>query len=262
VPHAVHDLPEDQLADCIMSVAESRSVHDLGDAVHRAIIRLTGSPTFGLYLLRGGEPMLLYRRYVCDSFLDNYKAGFWKTDPVLASILADGRTADGASLLGPFAWPRSTSFEMLHHWGFSYNMGGPLWIDDKIMGVLFTATRNAAAPYTPMLRQRMEMLCRAGSLALTNMMSAGHLAAEPAPRIAFRNLPALPLPASIHERLPPRSAEVASLVCRGQTNKEIARELRISDQTVKEHVANLCRRFGAHNRTELVSCLLSGSYRQ
>src|SRR5882724_8669960 len=113
VPHAVHDLPEDQLADCIMSVAECRSVRDLGDAVHRAIGRLTGSPTFGIYLLRGGEPLLLYRRRVCDSFLDNYKAGFWKSDPVLASILADGRTADGASLLGPYAWPRSTSFEML-----------------------------------------------------------------------------------------------------------------------------------------------------
>jgi len=36
----------------------------------------------------------------------------------------------------------------------------------------------------------------------------------------------------------------------------------ISDQTVKEHVANLCRRFGVHNRTELAACLLSPSARQ
>ncbi|MDA9530142.1 hypothetical protein ACM42_17250 [Bradyrhizobium sp. CCBAU 25338] len=57
--------------------------------------------------------------------------------------------------------------------------------------------------------------------------------------------------------LPPRSADVAIRVCRGQTNKEIAREMGISDQTVKEHVANLCRRFGVHNRTELAACLLS-----
>jgi DNA-binding CsgD family transcriptional regulator len=262
VPRAVHDLPEDQLADCIMSVAESRSVHDLGDAVHRAIGRLTGSPTVGLYLLRGGEPLLLYRRHVADGFIDNYRAGFWKSDPLLASILADGRTADGASLLGPYGWPRSASFELLHHWGFSYNMGGPLCIDDKIMGVLFTATRNAAAPYTPMVRQRMEMLCRAGSLALTNMMNTGHLADEPVTCIAARNLPAPLSLANMQERLPPRSAEVASLVCRGQTNKEIARQLHISDQTVKEHVANLCRRFGAHNRTELVTRLLGGPRHQ
>ena len=62
--------------------------------------------------------------------------------------------------------------------------------------------------------------------------------------------------------LPPRSADVAIRVCRGQTNKEIAREMGISDQTVKEHVANLCRRFGVHNRTELAACLLSPGTRQ
>ncbi|MGY0574568.1 response regulator transcription factor [Bradyrhizobium sp. RDM12] len=61
---------------------------------------------------------------------------------------------------------------------------------------------------------------------------------------------------------PPRSADVAIRVCRGQTNKEIAREMGISDQTVKEHVANLCRRFGVHNRTELAACLLSPGARQ
>jgi DNA-binding NarL/FixJ family response regulator len=44
--------------------------------------------------------------------------------------------------------------------------------------------------------------------------------------------------------------------------KEIAREMGISDQTVKEHVANLCKRFGAHNRTGLVVCLLGGMSRQ
>jgi DNA-binding NarL/FixJ family response regulator len=33
----------------------------------------------------------------------------------------------------------------------------------------------------------------------------------------------------------------------------------ISDQTVKEHVTNLCRRFGVHNRTELAACLSSGA---
>jgi DNA-binding NarL/FixJ family response regulator len=51
-------------------------------------------------------------------------------------------------------------------------------------------------------------------------------------------------------------------VCRGRTNKEIAREMGISDQTVKEHVANLCKRFGTHNRTELVGYMLSGIRRQ
>jgi DNA-binding NarL/FixJ family response regulator len=74
--------------------------------------------------------------------------------------------------------------------------------------------------------------------------------------------PPAAMPAAVLSRLPPRSAHVATGVCRGRTNKEIAREMGISDQTVKEHVANLCRRFGVHNRTELAACLLSGASRQ
>jgi len=251
-------LPERRLADRLMSIAESRSVRALGVACCSAIGELTGSPTVGLYLLEGAEPELVYSRYVSDGLLDNYKAGFWKHDPVLDCILTTGRAADGASLIGSQHWRHSPSFEMLQEWGFSYNMGGPLWCGSRIVGVLFTATADEGTPYTPLLRQRMDLLCRAGSLAIANMMNAGELEAE-SNAIMVRS-DTVTLPAAM--RLPPRSADVAIRVCRGQTNKEIARDMGISDQTVKEHVANLCRRFGVHNRTELAACLLSGAPRQ
>ncbi|MGJ4994662.1 response regulator transcription factor [Bradyrhizobium sp. HKCCYLS3077] len=216
---------------------------------------MTGSPTVGLYLLDGLAPELVYSDHVAEGLLENYKAGFWKCDPVLDCIMTRGCAADGESVIGPQQWRHSASFEMLHEWGFAYNMGGPLWSSDKIVGVLFTATTNKDAPYTSQTRQRMELLCRAGSLALTNMKAGeieAHLSVTPV------HEPAPLLSAS----LPPRSAEVAVRVCRGQTNKEIAREMGISDQTVKEHVANLCRRFGAHNRTELAALLLNMPGRQ
>jgi DNA-binding CsgD family transcriptional regulator len=244
--------------NCIMSVAEARSIADLGAALNRAVGRLTGSPTAGLYLLKGEVPQLLYSRHVPDGFLDDYRTGLGRCDPLIDSILNDARAVDGASLLGPYHWPRSAMFELLHHWGFSYNMCGPLCFEERVIGVFYTATRDAAAPYTPALRHRMDRLCRAGSLSLTNMMRAGDLASPPDARLAARSLPAPSSLPTIHERLPPRSAEVAFRVCRGHTNKEIARAMGISDQTVKEHVANLCRRFGAHNRTELAACLLGG----
>jgi DNA-binding CsgD family transcriptional regulator len=253
---------ERQLADRLMSIAESRSVRALGVACCSAIGELTGSPTVGLYLLEGAEPDLVYSRHVAEGLLDNYKSGFWKCDPVLDCILTAGRTIDGASLLGPHHWQRSPSCEMLHEWGFSYNMGGPLRCENRIVGVLFTATRDAAAPYTPLVRQRMDMLCRAGSLALTNMMNAGQIDEDAGAPIMLRTLPATVSAAALSAILPPRSADVAIRVCRGRTNKEIAREMGISDQTVKEHVANLCKRFGVHNRTELAACLLSSAPRQ
>jgi DNA-binding CsgD family transcriptional regulator len=255
------ELCEPRLAGRLMSIAESRSVRTLGAACCAAIGEFTGSPTMGLYLLEGVEPDLVYSRHVEEGLLANYKSGFWKCDPVLDRIMTAGRTADGASLLGPHHWRRSASFELLREWGFSYNMGGPLWCENRIVGVLFTATPDAAAPYTPALRQIMDLLCRAGSLALANMMNVGQIDDDAGAPIMLPTRAAA-MPAAALSKLPPRSADVAIRVCRGRTNKEIAREMGISDQTVKEHVANLCKRFGAHNRTELAACLLGGASRQ
>ena len=50
------DEPERQLADRLMSIAESRSVRALGVACCSAVGELTGSPTVGLYLLEGAAP--------------------------------------------------------------------------------------------------------------------------------------------------------------------------------------------------------------
>jgi DNA-binding NarL/FixJ family response regulator len=51
-----------------------------------------------------------------------------------------------------------------------------------------------------------------------------------------------------------REHEVATLVARGWSNKEVARELGVTDGTVKFHVHNILRKLGEKNRTAL--CLL------
>lgn len=258
----VREHEDHALAGCILSVAESRSLDALGVNCHRAVDRMTGSPTIGVYLLDGSLPQLLYGRHVPEGFLAEYEAEFRYNDPLLHSILSKRRTVDGFSLIGSAHWPCSQAYDLLRRWGFAHNMCGPLWFEDRPVGLVYTATRVDAAPYTAVVRERMEMLCRAGSLALAHMIEAGHLGDDPYPWARAASRPAAVYLANLHERLPPRSAEVAIRVCQGQTNKEIAREMEISDHTVKEHVANLCKRVGAHNRTELVTCLLSGTSRQ
>jgi DNA-binding CsgD family transcriptional regulator len=47
-----------------------------------------------------------------------------------------------------------------------------------------------------------------------------------------------------------RQAEVLWHVARGRTNRQIARELTISERTVKEHVSAIFRRVGVTNRTQ------------
>jgi DNA-binding NarL/FixJ family response regulator len=54
------------------------------------------------------------------------------------------------------------------------------------------------------------------------------------------------------EPLTAREVEVLELLAEGRSNKAIAARLGISDQTVKFHVAAICGKLGAANRTDAV----------
>ena len=59
------------------------------------------------------------------------------------------------------------------------------------------------------------------------------------------------------ESLTHRQLELLRLLVVGKTNKEIARDLSISDKTVKAHLSEIFRRLGASNRTQAVHRALS-----
>jgi DNA-binding NarL/FixJ family response regulator len=66
----------------------------------------------------------------------------------------------------------------------------------------------------------------------------------------FRNGPVpIPQPAAALTR---REDEVAQLVSRALSNKEIARELRLSESTVKHHVHSILSKFGLSTRGQLM----------
>ena len=55
-----------------------------------------------------------------------------------------------------------------------------------------------------------------------------------------------------HQRLTAREREILTLVADGLTNAEIAAELQLSPNTVKEHASSMFRKLGARNRADAI----------
>jgi predicted ATPase/DNA-binding SARP family transcriptional activator/DNA-binding CsgD family transcriptional regulator len=53
--------------------------------------------------------------------------------------------------------------------------------------------------------------------------------------------------------LTPREQEIALLVARGLTNRQIAKELSISERTAANHVAKILKKFGLHSRAQIAT---------
>ena len=65
------------------------------------------------------------------------------------------------------------------------------------------------------------------------------------PKVAARLLDELSA-----DPLTPREREVLGLIGRGMANKVIARELSLSEKTVKAHVSSILAKLGVHDRTQ------------
>lgn len=56
-----------------------------------------------------------------------------------------------------------------------------------------------------------------------------------------------------------RQCEIAAWALRGRTNGEIAQELNIGEQTVRDHFQEIYASIGAHSRNEMVAKVLGMS---
>jgi DNA-binding CsgD family transcriptional regulator len=73
----------------------------------------------------------------------------------------------------------------------------------------------------------------------------------------FRKSPAVPFEPNVKVRatlgVSERELEVLQLLAAGRSNKEIARQLDVSPNTIKTHVAKLLEKLEARRRTEAIS---------
>jgi DNA-binding CsgD family transcriptional regulator len=268
-PHpAIREISAHELGQAALQIADCRSIAALKEAMFDQANALIGVVATGLYMFdRCGRMQRVASKLAPQGFLDEYEREYAKADAMLDYILAERCSVDGLRFYGPARWRRSGNYDILRAWGFSHNIGGALVVDGEVVGAMFVASVQDQGPFAQIQVERFDTLCLAGSLALTTMRERERLW-----RQAFNPSAANWTDAGLRKarprvndlidgspiaRLPPRSRQVAQLLCDGRPNKAIAGELGISVYTVKEHVHNLCRRFGARNRTDLVQRLLT-----
>jgi two-component system, NarL family, response regulator LiaR len=108
------------------------------------------------------------------------------------------------------------------------------FIDDE---KLFPAVRAGAAGYLLKDVQPQELV-----EAIRTVHGGGALLH---PKVASRLLEEIAT-----DPLTPREREVLALIARGMANKAIARELSLSEKTVKAHVSNILAKLGVSDRTQ------------
>jgi len=114
----------------------------------------------------------------------------------------------------------------------------PAWTAEAVrLGVRALLPRDASA---------------AGILAAVEAAAAGMAVIAPGDLEALLRAGPQPLAAS-ETTLTPREMEVLRLIAEGDANKQIAWKLRISEHTVKFHVASIFAKLNAGTRTEAVT---------
>jgi DNA-binding NarL/FixJ family response regulator len=67
---------------------------------------------------------------------------------------------------------------------------------------------------------------------------------------------AVPAPEELPAVLTRREREVVIFVAQGFTNRQIAKELVVSERTVEKHVANILKKLGLHSREQVDASMI------
>ena len=143
--------------------------------------------------------------------------------------------------LGAMAFvPKRTPIDELHA-ALALVLSGGVYIPQALLGLMrLQLADGGAAP-----------LAAAGPTVLQPMLE-GSAAVAPTAATAVPTLADQPRLSMATLGLTPRQTDVLSLLLKGLPNKLIARELNVSVDTVKDHVAAVLRALGVNSRTQAV----------
>ncbi len=136
--------------------------------------------------------------------------------------------------------PKTSTHAELHH-ALGLVMTGSMYVPPHMLGLAFGSNGGGLRPAA----------AASGDTVPGVMRSTGDSAALPL-GAASRPEPHQKVPTMKDIGLTPRQSEVLSLLLQGLPNKLIARQLNLSVETVKDHVAAVLRALGVSTRTQAV----------
>jgi DNA-binding CsgD family transcriptional regulator len=140
--------------------------------------------------------------------------------------------------------PRATGILILD------DLGTVVYSNDAASHIL--REKSAESIRLPISQQRTTYHCEQGNYAVSMQSNSGR----------YKVVSLEPMR---HDRLPsrfaamgltPRQQEIASRVLWGASNKHIANELDVTEQTVRDHLSAVFRKLGIHHRAELAARIL------
>ena len=212
---------------------KAKRYRDLRGAIlDRPVVR---SKIWGITLLDKQQRMIdIAGRNVTDSFLSSYEDGIRFIDPILKAVVERHMPSHNMMLGPPDSWHRQPMYrELMRPAGLEHVMHAPVVGDGNIVATLHFVREEDDLPFGAM------------DVSMASAM-ANHVSALLA-RFDFRN-DEMPL-------LTRRELEVARLVAAGLNNREIAQQLGISRNTVKEVLKNVFRKLEVDARAEMAARL-------
>jgi DNA-binding CsgD family transcriptional regulator len=206
-----------------------------GEADRAATARLVGDEATAAAAVAAGRKLTEFARTAAER--GKPRAGRLGPEGAawLARLEAEWSRLAGAN--DPALWAAAaTAFDF----GYPYEVARSSW---RLAEALVQADRrdDAAAPAKTAYETAVRLRAAPLRAAVEALVRRGRIDAG------------LPIPLSPDLVLTPRERDVLALLVRGRTNRQIGRELFISEKTASVHVSNIIGKLGASGRTEAVA---------
>lgn len=198
-----------------------------------------GVHRWGLYLLDQNFNLASFDVVgVSNKFVDRYDEIGKAVDPVLKYVLEHHSPAHEELVLKPGTWKQSELYRRCcAEYDHEHIMTGPIVSDGNLVGTIHFARVGYTKPFTYQELANLGAVCLHFSACLVKLRSSYLIDSE--------------LLDSVH--LTPREIQIANLVAKGLTNADVAKELWITRNTVKQYLKQIFKKLDVHSRTAMAN---------